>query len=138
MGDVAAKHEAQSSVASILGWSAGIATLAISHSPTFLVSAFAIATPIHFWATYKLLKAATFETMTVPRALVLAKQYHEDDRILSLAELDRSPHIKWLGEVGIGTKLRLDREVEDVVKTEEDLNDWEDAATILSVHDYST
>lgn len=75
MGDVAAKDESQTSLAQLVGYSAGIGLLTLSHSPAYLYALFFLCTPAHLTATVAMMRIATFETLTLPRLTVLARDY---------------------------------------------------------------
>ncbi|KAH9831583.1 vitamin B6 photo-protection and homoeostasis-domain-containing protein [Rhodofomes roseus] len=75
MGDVAAKDEAQTSLAQLVGYAAGIGLLTFSHSPAYLYGLYSLCTPAHLVATVAMMRLATFETLTVPRLTVLAREY---------------------------------------------------------------
>lgn len=111
MGDVAAKAESQGSVSQLLGYGVGVGLLAVSQSPAYLYSVFAVAAPLHLVTIAYMLRVATFELLTLPRLTFLAKDYaagagrpeSEEERNLlfslpSLAELERREEIGFYGE----------------------------------------
>lgn len=79
MGDVAAKDESQTSLAQLVGYSAGIGLLTLSHSPAYLYALFFLCTPAHLVATVAMMRIASFETLTLPRLTVLARDYAAAD-----------------------------------------------------------
>ncbi|EKM57809.1 uncharacterized protein PHACADRAFT_251666 [Phanerochaete carnosa HHB-10118-sp] len=105
MGDVAAKSESQGSVGILSGYAAGVGLLTVSHSAPYLYTIFALAIPIHLLITQWMLRAATFELLTLPRLSFLAREFAsrasrpEAERELpTLGELERQRAIGVFGE----------------------------------------
>ena len=101
MGDVAAKDESQTSLAQLVGYSAGIGLLTLSHSPAYLYALFFLCTPAHLSATVAMMRIATFETLTLPRLTVLARDYAAADGsvgVPTFKEFEAERATGWFGE----------------------------------------
>ncbi|KAI0091014.1 vitamin B6 photo-protection and homoeostasis-domain-containing protein [Irpex rosettiformis] len=139
MGDVAAKSESQSSVGQLLGYAAGIGLLTFSHSAGYLYSIFAVSVPLHMIVTGWMLKVASFEMLTLPRASWLASEYvaaspatapNPSCGVVTLTELDATKQTGFFGEFYKSRKnnyLRLAPRMEDVLEssTSGDRQEWE-------------
>ncbi|THH29927.1 hypothetical protein EUX98_g4277, partial [Antrodiella citrinella] len=67
-----AKEESQASIAQLVGYSAGIGLLTLSHSPAYLYSIFFLAVPVSLGVTAWMLRLTKFELLTLPRLGVVA------------------------------------------------------------------
>ncbi|KAH8100958.1 DUF647-domain-containing protein [Cristinia sonorae] len=102
-GDVAAKEESQASIGQLLGYSAGIGLLTLSHSPAYLYSIFFLAVPVSLGITTWMLKLATFELLTLPRLSVLSRGFVSgkeggEREMKTLAEVDSEGSTGLFGE----------------------------------------
>lgn len=139
MGDVAAKHEAQSSVAQLLGWTAGIGLLAVSHSAAFLYGIFFLAVPFHLTTTALMLKAATFELLTLPRLTVLCQKYMETKTVCSLEQLNASHAVGLFGEFAKRNHRKsfvLGSSFSDSIQSEEQRVRWEEWQDVTFVRHF--
>lgn len=97
-GDIAAKDESQSSVAQLVGYASGISLLTYSHAPAYLYSIFFLAVPVHLMMTMLMMRGASFELLTLPRASHLAQTYVQDREVDAVKDLDKSGVTGLFGE----------------------------------------
>ena len=138
-GDVAAKDEAQASVAQLAGYAAGVGLLALSHAPAHLYAVFALAVPVHLAMTGLMMRGAAFELLTLPRASALALAHAREGPagVGSLGELERAGATGLFGEFYRergGRWLVLAPRAGEVVRAGEgDRSAWEAAARVFQV-----
>ncbi|KAI8824199.1 vitamin B6 photo-protection and homoeostasis-domain-containing protein [Fimicolochytrium jonesii] len=96
VGDLVAKDDSQMSVAHLAGMLWGVGAITISHSPAYLFTGFLLLTPIHFFMTLSLLRAAQFEVLNHTNLTLICRQYVADQTIPGMNDLKR--HERWFGE----------------------------------------
>lgn len=137
-GDVAAKDESQASIAQLAGYAAGISLLTFSHSPAYLYSIFFLAVPLHLTMTAYMMRGATFELLTLPRASYLAQTYASDGEVGSLDDLDNDAATGLFGEFYKHKNdrwLTLAPRVSDVLSSSSDVDrsTWQVCSRVFQV-----
>lgn len=87
------------STAHLLGMLTGVGVIAISHDPIFLFGAFSVLSPINFWSTIKMLRAAEFEVLNQAKVTLLGRSFIDTGKVEDHRELQPR-------EIGFGECIR--------------------------------
>ncbi|KAH9915112.1 vitamin B6 photo-protection and homoeostasis-domain-containing protein [Fomitopsis serialis] len=136
MGDVAAKDESQTSLAQLVGYAAGIGLLTFSHSPAYLYMLFALCTPAHLTATVAMMRLATFETLTLPRLTLLARDYAEADGKQDMPSFKEFEAAGETGVFGEYFKTKKDRYVTLAPRVGDVSSQWDVCSNIFQNEKY--